>query len=163
MKRMYLMPAWMFASVSVMSPTFISLPVAGIDLHDPDGAHRAFCILVELRLLVALRAHQQPVHVVLVAVFLEVLDQGQELLALLLGSRILHVFDVLQVARQELVAGRGPDLVAGGEIVQRRLELRAAFADRPRDFAAGANRDVIVHGELAGKSASRSPPCACRR
>ena len=109
---MYLMPAWMFGSISRDVADLHVLAGGGHHLHDPDRAHRAFCILVELRLLVALRAHQHPVHVVLVAVLLEVLDQRQELLALLLGGRILHVLDVLQVARQELVAGRGPDLVA---------------------------------------------------
>ena len=77
------MPAWMFASVSRDVAHLHILAGGGHDLHDPDRAHRAFCILVELRLLVALRAHQQPVDVVLVAVFLEILDQRQELLALL--------------------------------------------------------------------------------
>ena len=38
--------------------------------------------------------------------------------------------------------------MARREIVQPRLELRTVFANRPRDLAAGANRDVVVHGEL---------------
>ena len=32
---MYFTPAWMLASVCVMSPTFISLPVAGINCITP--------------------------------------------------------------------------------------------------------------------------------
>ena len=35
MKRMYLMPAWMLVSICVMSPTFMSLPVAGITCMTP--------------------------------------------------------------------------------------------------------------------------------
>jgi hypothetical protein len=33
--RVYFTPAWMFASVWVMSPTFISVPVAGITCMTP--------------------------------------------------------------------------------------------------------------------------------
>ena len=120
----------------------------GHHLHDPDRAYRTLGVLVELRLLVALRSHQYPIDVVLIAVFLEVLDQRQELLALLLGCRALHVLGILQVARQELVAGRGPGLVALREIIQPRLELRTVLTNRPRDLATSANRDVVVHDDL---------------
>ena len=123
MKRMYLVPALTFLRLRDVSHVQF-LPGGGHQLHDPDGAHPTFSILVKLRLLVALRSHQQPVYVVLVTVFLKILGQRQELLALLLGSRIFYVFNVLQVARQELIAGHGPDLVTRDEIVERRFELR---------------------------------------
>ena len=35
MKRTYFTPAWMFASVFVMSPTFMSRPVAGMTCITP--------------------------------------------------------------------------------------------------------------------------------
>ncbi len=35
MNRMYLTPAWMFGSVRWMSPTFMSVPVAGITCITP--------------------------------------------------------------------------------------------------------------------------------
>ena len=35
MNRMYFTPAWIFASISAMSPTFSSLPVAGITCITP--------------------------------------------------------------------------------------------------------------------------------
>ena len=65
-----------------MSPTFSSLPVAGITCMTPIAPTVALGVLVEPRLLVALRRHQQVVELVLVAVLLEELDQRQELLAL---------------------------------------------------------------------------------
>ncbi len=35
MNRMYFTPAWIFVSVCVMSPTFMSLPVAGMSCITP--------------------------------------------------------------------------------------------------------------------------------
>ena len=54
-----------------MSPTFSSLPGRRHDLHDADRADLALGILIEARLLVALRGHQQVIELVPVAVLPE--------------------------------------------------------------------------------------------
>ncbi len=106
MNRMYFTPAWMLASIWVMSPTFSSLPVGGHDLHHADRANRALDVLVQRRLLVALRRHQQVVDVVLRAVLLEQLDHRLELLALGVGRGVLRVLDVLEIAAFDRVSER---------------------------------------------------------
>ena len=59
---MYLTPAWMFGSSCVMSPTLSSLPVAGMSCITPIAPTGLRASLIEPRLLVALRGHQQKVH-----------------------------------------------------------------------------------------------------
>ena len=105
-------------------------------------------VLVELGFLVSLGPHQQPVDVVLVAVLLEVLNQGEEFLALGLGRRVLHILGALQVTLQDRIPDCGALGVARHEIVDRGLELRAALADRPGDVAAGAHGDAVMHRDL---------------
>ena len=61
------------------------------DLHDADRADRALDVLIQRRLLVPLRRHQQVIEVVLRAVFLEQLHHRLELLALGVGGGILRV------------------------------------------------------------------------
>ena len=120
----------------------------GHHLHHADGTHRALGSLIELRLLVALGGHQQPVHIVLVPVLLEVLNQSEELLAFGLRGRILHVLGVLQVTRQDRVAYRAPFRMAAKEVVDRRLQLRAILADGPGDVGAGPDCDLVMHRHL---------------
>ena len=82
---MYLAPAWMFGSVTWMSPTFSSAPVAGMICITPIAPTWLFALLVELRLLVALRGQHQRIEAVLRAVLLE---QRERLLeALAVGAR----------------------------------------------------------------------------
>ena len=57
-----------------MSPTLHLLAGRGHDLHHADRTHGAFDVLVQRRLLVTLRRHQQVVEVVLRPVFPEQLD-----------------------------------------------------------------------------------------
>ncbi len=63
MNRMYFTPASMLDSTSVMSPTLSSFAV-GADLHHPDRASGALDVLIQRRLLVALRRHQQVIKIV---------------------------------------------------------------------------------------------------
>jgi hypothetical protein len=118
------------------------------DLHHPDGTHRALGVLVKLGFLVSLRRHQQPVDIVFVTVLLEISNQGEEFLALGLGSGVLHILCAFQVTLQERIPDCSALGVAGQEIVDRRLELRAALAYRPGDVTTAAHRDVVVHRDL---------------
>jgi len=71
---MYFVPAWMFASACLMSPTLSSAPCRH-DLHDADRAYRTLHVLVQCRFLVTLRGEHHGVEVVLVAVLLKMRDQ----------------------------------------------------------------------------------------
>jgi hypothetical protein len=61
------------------------LPRRGHHLHDADRADVALCVRIETRLLVALRRHQHPVHVVPAAVTAEQRHERDEALARAIG------------------------------------------------------------------------------
>src|SRR4026207_1167670 len=128
MYRMYLMPAWMLGSSCLMSPTFCSAPVFGITcitptaptalrrsragpgtrlgppLHPPARPAPAAAFMVEARLLVPLRRHEQVIHVVLLTVLAHEIDDLAESRNVLRRCRRVRVLETLQVLLQQHVS-----------------------------------------------------------
>ena len=145
---MYFAPPWMFDSVTVMSPTLSDCPVAGMSCITPIAPTGLFLLLVERRLLVALRGQHQRVEVVLLAVFLEERNRLLEPLVVGVRTRIVQRLDRLHVL---LLPIRHDALLLDPvriEIVQHGGELRAVLADRPAFFRRLPQHDVVVHDEL---------------
>ena len=101
-----------------------------------------FDALVQRRLLVPLRRHQQVIEVVLRAVLLEQLDHRLQLLALGLGRGVLRVLDVLEIATFDRVAEGVAFAVLAEPRVDDRPQLGILLAERDGQAAAGPHGDV---------------------
>ena len=119
----------------------------GHDLHHADRAHGTLDVLVQRRLLIALRGHQQVIDVVLRAVLLEELHDRQELLALGLGGGVLRVLHVVEIATLDRVAERVPLAVLPNPRVDGCQQPWILLAHRDGQFAAGSHGHVGVHGQ----------------
>ena len=116
-----------------MSPTFSSLPVAGITCMTPIAPTRLLALLIEPRLLVALRHHQQVVHVVLVAVLADRSAPASR--NFLSSASEVAFFTILRVLAGTSADSTLPNAVplraSRDERVQLREQLRAVLADGP--------------------------------
>ena len=118
------------------------LPGRGHDLHDADRADGTSGAVVQRRLLVSLRRHQQVIEVVLLAVLLEQLDHSLELLAFCVGRGVFHVLNALEISTFKDIA----DGVALAVLLQRLIddvaELRILLAKCHGQRTAGSHGDV---------------------
>ena len=129
-------------------PNLHVLARGGHHLHDANRADGALPGLIEPRLLVALRGHEQVIELVPVAVLAQVIDRLPEALPLLAGGGALGELHALEVLLEQHVPLQRSFRILGQECIQFGRELRAALADHHCRLAVGPNRERRVEYQV---------------